>query len=152
MSVDQSFADNSTSCFNGDSLEDMTVIVNFLLNLLARIRIPIATIAGKLMTNSIVYGEFINMDEILYMLWNISRTFANFIAAGLILRAVVNGLIQGEIDQKALTKKVIKIGIGIIVANMSRWMTGALLDISNITTLAISALPGTYFNANTSSQ
>lgn len=152
VSVDQSFADNSVSCFNGDSLEDISVIINFFLNLLARIRIPIATIAGKLMTNSIVYGEFLNMDKILYMLWNISRTFANFIAAGLILRAVVNGLLQGEIDQKALTKKVIKIGIGILVANMSRWMTGALLDISNISTLAISALPGTYFNADTSSQ
>jgi hypothetical protein len=30
------------------------------------------------MDNSMIYGEFINLDKPLYMLRNLSRTFANF--------------------------------------------------------------------------
>ena len=40
--------------------------------------LPILIIAGKAIDNSMVYGTFMNLDKPLYMLWNMSRTFANF--------------------------------------------------------------------------
>ena len=103
------------------------------------------------MSNSILYGEFINIDKILYVLRNMSRTFANFLAAGMILWEVIQGII-GENDGTAIMKKVLRVGAGIIIANMSRFLTGAVVDISTILTSTVSALPGTYFSADIASR
>ena len=49
-------------------------------------------------------------------------------------------------------KKVLRVGAGIIIANMSRFLTGAVVDISTIFTSTVSALPGTYFSADIASR
>ena len=49
-----------------------------ILNILYIIALPVLIIAGNAMDNSMIYGEFMNLDRALYMLWNLSRTFANF--------------------------------------------------------------------------
>ena len=59
-------------------IEDMYTVLGIVLNIIYIITLPLLTIAGKAMDNSMVYGEFLNLDKPLYMLRNISRTFANF--------------------------------------------------------------------------
>jgi len=51
--------------------------------------IVLASLAGKMLTNTIVYGEFINLDAALYQLWNITRTFANYALGFLILYKIL---------------------------------------------------------------
>jgi hypothetical protein len=62
-----------------DTTEQVTSLLNIILTFLSWIWIVLATLAGKLMTNGFVYGEFMNLDKVLYYLWNMSRTFANFL-------------------------------------------------------------------------
>lgn len=57
---------------------DVAQAFDILIGFLSWGRVLLANIAGKLMTNDLVYGEFINLDSILYQLWNISKNFANF--------------------------------------------------------------------------
>ena len=40
--------------------------------------IVIASIVGKLMTNSLIYGETLHLDVFLWKLWQITRNIANF--------------------------------------------------------------------------
>jgi len=40
---------------------------------------PLIIIAGKFMENKIIYWSFIWMDVLLWKIWNIMRTFANYI-------------------------------------------------------------------------
>lgn len=148
IEFNHTFAAGQNPCLDGDFWEQTVSFMNLFLNLLAWLWIPFATIAGKLMSNSMVYWEFINMDKVLYMLWNISRTFSNFLAAGLILYSIITGITSWEIDKNALMKKIMKIALGIIIANMSRFIVWAIVDISTIVTTTVSALPGTYFNAD----
>ena len=46
--------------------------------LLSRVWVIPAAIAGKLMTNTFVYGTFIGLDVYLWKLWVVFRNFANF--------------------------------------------------------------------------
>gem|GEM_PF-2692143 len=48
--------------------------------------------AGKMMSNSFVYGEFMNFDVYLWQMWNISKNFANM-AIGLMFLFYVRKLI-----------------------------------------------------------
>ena len=150
FSLNHTFAQNTgLECLQ--DREQANIFVELILRLLTWFWIIPATLAGKLMSNSILYGEFINIDKILYVLRNMSRTFANFLAAGMILWEVIQGII-GENDGTAIMKKVLRVGAGIIIANMSRFLTGAVVDISTILTSTVSALPGTYFSADTASR
>lgn len=150
FSLNHTFAQNTgLECLQ--DREQANIFVELILRLLTWFWIIPATLAGKLMSNSILYGEFINIDKILYVLRNMSRTFANFLAAGMILWEVIQWIV-GENDGPAIMKKVLRVGAGIIIANMSRFLTGAVVDISTILTSTVSALPGTYFSADTASR
>ena len=150
FSLNHTFAQNTgLECLQ--DREQANIFVELILRLLTRFWIIPATLAGKLMSNSILYGEFINIDKILYVLRNMSRTFANFLAAGMILWEVIQWIV-GENDGTAIMKKVLRVGAGIIIANMSRFLTGAVVDISTILTSTVSALPGTYFSADIASR
>lgn len=150
FSLNHTFAQNTgLECLQ--DREQANIFVELILRLLTWFWIIPATLAGKLMSNSILYGEFINIDKILYVLRNMSRTFANFLAAGMILWEVIQWIV-GENDGTAIMKKVLRVGAGIIIANMSRFLTGAVVDISTILTSTVSALPGTYFSADTASR
>ena len=67
-----------------------------LLNMFSWLRLPLATLAGKLMGNGFIYGEFFNLDKILYSLWGMSRTFANYLVGILILYTLSEKLLTEE--------------------------------------------------------
>lgn len=113
------------------------------LNLLYLITLPVLVIAGKAMDNSMIYGEFINLDKPLYMLWNLSRTFANFAIGWVILRKVIQYIFNfSEKNSPAFLKGLIFKWVGIIVwINISRFAIGALIDLSTIVTYSLWAMP-----------
>jgi hypothetical protein len=114
-----------------------------LLNLLYLITLPVLVIAGKAMDNSMVYGEFINLDKPLYMLWNLCRTFANFAIGGVILRKIIKYIFTDRSWKSPdFLKKTIISSVSIVLGiNFSWFLIWALIDISTILTYSLWAMP-----------
>lgn len=113
------------------------------LNLLYLITLPVLVIAGKAMDNSMIYGEFINLDKPLHMLRNLSRTFANFAIGWVILRKVVQYIFNfSDNKSPAFLKSMMIKWVGIVLGiNFSWFAIGALIDLSTITTYSLWAMP-----------
>ena len=60
------------------ALKTFSELATWLINLASWLWVVLAMLAGKLMTNSMIYGEFIGLDVYLWKIWNISKNFANF--------------------------------------------------------------------------
>lgn len=124
--------------------EQFNQFLQWVIALLSRLRIPLAIFAGKLMNNGFLYGEFLNLDKVLYFLWNISRTFANFLVVVLIIWELIKQFTSGWIDGPKIMKHILKLWAGIFLANMSRFLIGATVDISTILTSTVASLPSSY--------
>lgn len=127
-----------------DMTAQVTNLLNILLSFLSRLRIPLATFAWKLMGNGFVYGEFMNLDKVLYYLWNLSRTFANFLIVGLLLYKIIWDSLWWKLDQSEIVKYIIKMVGWVILINASWFIIGAMVDISTILTSSVASLPSTY--------
>ena len=77
--TDIAYAQTATTSTSSETLSEMVFkVLGTILNILYMITLPILVIAGKAMDNSMIYGEFINLDKPLYMIHNLCKTFANF--------------------------------------------------------------------------
>lgn len=126
-----------------ESLSDAAFnILWAILNALYIITLPILVLAGKAMDNSMIYGEFMNLDKPLYMLWNMSRTLANFAIGGVLLWKIFNYIFSKETSWPVFIKNLIIKSIAIILGiNFSWFALGALLDLSTIGTYSLWAMP-----------
>ena len=61
-----------------DTLRMTSQFCDFFIDILSWIWVVLAVLAGKLMTNEFIYGEFMNLDVYLWQIWNIFKNFANF--------------------------------------------------------------------------
>ncbi len=146
LSTDSVMAQNtaSTAPASTETLSEM--MFNFLgaiLNILYMITLPVLVIAGKAIDNSLVYGEFINLDRPLYMLHQFARAFANFAIGWVLLWKVVQYIFTDR-DGKTpdfIKGIVIKWVATVIAVNASWFGLWALLDLSTIATYSLGALP-----------
>ncbi|MBP7885130.1 hypothetical protein KAZ93_03135 [Patescibacteria group bacterium] len=99
------------------------------------------------MTNTMVYGEFFNLGKVLKLIWGISQTFANFVAVAVFMSHIVNGIIQKDLDVKKISTTIMKLIGGVILANASFFLIGALIDVSTIATLAVGSFPSSYMGS-----
>ena len=151
LSISPVFA-AAVNCDPNSMTEQLTTLLNRVLALLSRLWIPFAMFAGKLMGNGFVYGEFFNLDKVLYFLWNMSRTFANFFVVVLIIGELIEQFGSGGIEGSKMMKYILKIWWGILLANMSWFLIGATVDISTVLTTTVGALPGTYIAQDNKAQ
>ena len=138
------FADGTTpsSTWGDNIFETVYQWLGVVLNIIYIITLPLLTIAGKAMDNSMVYGEFINLDRALYMLWNISRTFANFAIWWVFLYKIIKYIfIKTDSDIGDLKPMIIKSFGAILGINFSRFILWALLDLSTILIYSIWSMP-----------
>lgn len=101
----------------------------------------LANIAWKLMTNDLVYGEFINLDNILFQLWNVSKNFANFGLGFFFLYHIIRYFFSQDDAVSTIWKTLWKVLIWAIWIQMSWFVVGATIDVSTILTTAISSFP-----------
>lgn len=128
-----------------DMTAQVTGLLNILLSFVSWIWVILAMLAGKLMTNGLAYGEFLNLDKVLYYLWNISRTFANFLIVGLLLFNIVkDGTSAQWLSSSTVGKYIMNMLGGVILINASRFILWAMVDMSTLLTSAISSLPSSY--------
>ncbi len=120
--------------------------LNQILALCSRWWVILAVLAGKLMTNDLVYASIIHMDVYLWKIWNIMKNFANFALLGIVLFNIVKNLTgKDKMNIKDIITKTLVAGI---LIQASRFMVGALVDISTIAVSAVGAFPSTFLNNN----
>ncbi|HRX64188.1 MAG TPA: hypothetical protein P5060_03740 [Candidatus Absconditabacterales bacterium] len=108
----------------------------------------LANLAGKLMTNDILYGSFLHLDTSLWNLWNIIKNFANFALGFMILFAVIQNIFVGTFgkgnDKWAPLKVIKKALIAGVLIQMSWFLMGAVVDLSTIMTSAVGSFPSQF--------
>jgi len=112
----------------------------------SRLRVILSVLAGKLMTNGFVYGEFFHLDVYLRKIRNIMKNFANFALVALVLSGVVKYILGkwGQDIKKIITNTLIA---GVLI-QASWFLMGALIDISTISTLAVGSFSSSFLESN----
>ncbi|HKL43769.1 MAG TPA: hypothetical protein VJ892_00655 [Candidatus Absconditabacterales bacterium] len=121
-------------------------VLSLVLSLASWVWIIFANLAGKLMTNDLVYGSFLHLDASLWTLWNIIKNFANFALGFMVLFAIVKSIFSinsgsGEWKPLPVIKKTLIAGV---LIQMSWFLLGAVIDVSTIMTSAIAAFPSQF--------
>ncbi len=127
-------------------------LFELIIGVLSWLWVLLATLAGKLMTNDLIYGEFINLDNILKQLWNISKNFANYGLWFFFLYQIIRFFFQTGSSVSKIGTILWKILLGAIGIQASRFLVGATIDISTILTTAISSFPNTIIEQDVRNQ
>ncbi|MFA5747635.1 MAG: hypothetical protein WC872_00810 [Candidatus Absconditabacterales bacterium] len=128
-------------------LSTFNEFLNKFISMASWLRIWLAVIAGKLMTNDLVYGSFMNLDIYLWKIWNIIKNFANFALIALVLYKVLQNVIgKDKENPKTLIGKTLIAGI---LINASWFIVGMLVDISTIGISTVASFPMTFIQNST---
>ena len=128
------FAQSSVD-WTKDSLDFYQLIIQ----VLSWIWIVPAAVAGKLLSNEFVFGEIIWLNTYLFRIWNIIRTFSNFLVWGLFLWFIFKTIYDGSI--RASIQRIFKLLIWAALINMSWFLMWVVVDFSLVATTAVSSLP-----------
>ena len=85
-------------------LSQVSEILNSIMKFCSRSRIVLAVVAGKFMTNDMIYGSRLHLDQYLWQIWNVTKNFANFGLLALMLYEIiqyVTGKGKGSIQSVA---------------------------------------------------
>lgn len=135
---------------NSSWISDVQEGLNYILKLCSRWWVILAILAGKLMTNDRVYASIIHMDIYLWKIWNIMKNFANFALVGIVLYNIIQNIVgKDKINIKDIITKTLVAGI---LIQASRFLVGALVDISTIATSAVGAFPSSFLHSSTDLQ
>lgn len=125
---------------NGVSLLlQIYTMMKIVIQLLSRLRVLLATIAWKLMTNSLATWEWFGITEVLYGYNKYIQSFTRLILVFIILKSIVqNAIIKYDLKKlQSLWISTIFASIGIMIS----WrFVSFLISVSNIMFLAISDL------------
>lgn len=127
-------------------LWDLSNILDKILKMASWIWIPLASLAGKFMSNDMVYASWLHMDSYLWQMWNVSKNFANFGILGLLIRETIQYVINKKNSLQKIIGKAIIAGIAI---QMSRFLMATVIDISTIATTAVGSFPASLLASDT---
>lgn len=109
---------------------------------------PLILIAWKFMDNDIVYGGFIWMDSLLWKVWNVMRTFANYLIWFILIFSILTLFLWWKLEQFNPIKIIPQLVISTFLVNASWFLMWSIIDIANITTYAVWTLPLKMANEN----
>jgi len=151
------FVTNVYAAGQGDLVEptiinNLSYYIRLLLSIASWLWIILANLAGKLMTNDILYWSFLHIDASLWTLWNIMKNFANFALWFMVLFAIVQNIFSGPFGKDAGERSPIKTIKRTLIASVliqSSWfLMWAMVDLSTIMTSAIWAFPSQFIVAD----
>lgn len=123
---------------NASTAEMLSLILRFIYILMW----PLMAIGWYAMDNALVYGEIFHMDIALYQFWNMIKNLANYFVAFFFIWKILKWVTIPWWDLISsipwLLKKTIVAAVGI---QISRWVIGALLDLSTILTYGVWSMP-----------
>jgi len=136
------FFHRTYAAWDGTLLNDTKDFLDKALAFLSWIWIFLAIIAGKFMTNDVVYGAFMHLDKYLRDIWNVMKNFANFGLAFMILYSIIKYVInkEGEGPKQIIVNALIA---GVLIQT-SWFITWALVDLSTVATSAVASFPANF--------
>lgn len=140
----QTFAAETTT-EGSKFLEGAHKVISDITKLMSWIWIVLATLAGKFMTNDMVYGSWLHLDAYLRKLRNICKNFANFGLLGFLLWEIIQFITKKTGNIQDVVKKSVIAGI---LIQASWFIVAVLLDVSTIATSAIASFPTQFIDAN----
>lgn len=143
-----SFAQDSWT----EKIDDLAKITHFLVSFLSRCRALFAILAGKLMSNDLIYWSFMHLDVFLWKTWNIMKNFANYTLWFLFLYMVIKSIIDKDWANDIIKKKLTWFILAWVLIQASRFLIWAVVDISTIAVTAIWAIPGQIIQSDMSLQ
>lgn len=152
---DSTFAEVAGStCAEIATIDTANGIIGIIFDVLVRIWswiwVIIATLAWQFMSNEWVYGSGIGIDKTLWTLWNYMKNIANFLIAFLFIYQIAKWVVgKDAFNIKALLPKIL---VSTVLVNMSWFIMGAAIDLSNIGTATIGAVPQAFFKNNKESE
>lgn len=135
------FAQNSN-----ESLSNTTQFAIFFTNLLSRIRIPIANLTGKMMSNTLATWEVFGISDFLFKCWIIIRGMSNFIILWIVFSIIWE--IVKSWAAKDVGKKVVNLILAWLFINVSWFMMWWLIDLANLTIFGVSNIWSSIINSN----
>ena len=102
---------------------------------------PLVVISWKFMDNSVIYGSFIWMDSLLWHVWNVMRTFANYIIWFILIFSIFTLFLWWKLEQFNPIKIIPQLAIAAVLVNASWFLIWVMIDISNVMTYAVGTLP-----------
>ncbi len=106
-------------------------------------------LAGKLLTNEVVYGEFMHFDIYLYKFWNLIKNIANYLLAFLFIVKVFFLIKQGGSSIMSEVSKILKgVMIAAVLIEISWRIVGLLIDLSSLGIATVASLPSQIVSSN----
>lgn len=102
---------------------------------------PLLLIWWAFMTNDVIYGSFIWMDVLLWKVWNVMRTFANYIIWFILIFSIFALFLWWKFEQLNPVKIIPQLAIAAVLVNASWFLIWIMVDISNVMTYAVGTLP-----------
>lgn len=146
--------DTTTTVWSSDTafddvLLDLTYLLQAWLKFLYLVLRPLLVLAGTAMDNSLVYGEFFDLDRPLWQLRNMSKNFANFALWFFVLYQILQFIFsvdKTEFEIKKILWWALLAWVGI---QLSWFVIWALVDVSTIATYGIWWMPLTLLDETT---
>lgn len=137
----QVFATGAEGGACGGDMADMVDFFYKLQYILSWAWVILGNFVGKLMTNTLIYGEFLGIDTFLWKVWQITRNIANF-AIGffflyILLKYLLFPLKEGNSPQTMIKDMLVA---GVLV-QMSWFLVMVLVDVSTIAFATVSSFP-----------
>ncbi len=121
-----------------EAAQNIEEIADKIIKFASRWWIFFAIVAGKLMTNTFVYGTILHLDVNLRQIWQVMRSFANF-GLGFLFVAYILKSFFG--DAWLLKSKLPMIIVSAVLVQASWFMMAVLIDLSTIGMAAVWSLP-----------
>ncbi len=107
---------------------------------------------SSLMTDSYILGNNstggYDIAQLLYEVWNISRSIVNYLIMAAVMFSAVMGLIPKFGEKYDLKKSIGKIIIAAVMVNLTWFGVRVIMDASEVATHAVYSLPQTVFAGN----
>jgi hypothetical protein len=116
-----------------------TTAFSYLIKFASRGWMILAFLAGKLMSNDWIYASGLHLDKVLFTMWNYMKNIANFILGFLLIVWILKSLFtKNAFNFKSELPKFL---LASVLINMSWFLMGTLIDLSNVATAAVGAFP-----------
>ncbi len=102
---------------------------------------PVLIIAGTFLNNNVIYWSFLWMDTQLWKMWNVMRTFANYIIWFILLFSIFSLFMWWKFERFNPIKLLPQLLIWAILVNASWFIIWTCIDLSNVLTYAVWTLP-----------
>lgn len=122
-------------------LIDLAAILDVIINVLYIIIRPLLAITGLALDNSLIYGGVFHMTDMLFRFWRIMMNISFILLALLILRDIASSLRKWEDMSKIIKDKLINRFLAWALIPASRWILGAILDISTLMIYQVWGIP-----------